>query len=250
MDSDEEVESAPEDESPDLGKKETGDDEANSDDKNGQSESKSDKEDASPEADNNEKAKDDTTQVIDEEEEYSDVIDEPVKPKRKQKEKKQGSKPAKATKAAEKKASIPEDSQEAEIKRLQSYLVKCGIRKLWHNELKKYDDDSRAKIRHLKKMLSDVGMDGRFSEAKAREIKDRRELMAEAEAAQEMNALWGSSRGGRSSRSKSKAAVEEVESEDGGEGEEEEEDEQETYAARRKRARADLAFLGDDSESD
>nr|CEG04223.1 unnamed protein product [Fusarium clavum] len=113
-------------------------------------------------------------QVLDDESELSDVLDEPPKPKRKKKEKKEGaSKPAKAPKAAAKKSSVSDDPNTEEIKRLQGYLVKCGVRKLWHNELKQYGDDAKAKIRHLKKMLSDVGMDGRFSEAKAREIKER-----------------------------------------------------------------------------
>ncbi|UPK89341.1 hypothetical protein LCI18_000276 [Fusarium solani-melongenae] len=188
--------------------------------------------------------------AVDEEEEYSDVIDEPVKPKRKRKDKKEAaSKPTKVPKAVTKKSTTAEDPNTEEIKRLQSHLMKCGVRKLWHNELKKYGDDPKAKIRHLKKMLAEIGMEGRFSEAKAREIKERRELMAEAEAAQEMNALWGVASRGRASRSKSKQAkvVESEGSDAGGDDAEEEED---TYAARRKRARADLAFLGDDSDSE
>ncbi|CVK87184.1 uncharacterized protein FMAN_05690 [Fusarium mangiferae] len=196
--------------------------------------------------------------VVDEEDEYSDVIDEPVKPKRKRKDKKEaGSKPAKATKVATKKAATSDDPNTEEIKRLQGQLTKCGVRKLWHNELKKYGDDTKAKIRHLRKMLTDIGMDGRFSEAKAREIKERRELLAEVESAQEMSALWGVEGRGRASRSKSKSAkvVEsggsDAEENDGDEHNDDEEDEEETYAARRKRARADLAFLGDDdSDSD
>lgn len=197
---------------------------------------------------------DEPAPAVNEEDEYSDVIDEPVKPKRKKKEKKdvpaKSSKP-KPSKAATKKTSAPDDPNEAEIKKLQSHLVKCGVRKLWHNELKKYGDDPRAKIRHLKKMLTDIGMDGRFSEAKAREIRETRELMAEAEAAQEMNRLWGSGTGGRASRSKSNTLKEENEG-SGGEGQDddEEEEEQQTFAARRRRAQADLAFLGDDSDSD
>ncbi|KAF5668189.1 transcription factor [Fusarium heterosporum] len=199
---------------------------------------------------------DENKPAIDEEEEYSDVIDEPVKPKRQKKEKKEkGSKPAKEPKATVKKATTSDDPNTEEIKRLQGYLTKCGVRKLWHNELKQHGDDAKAKIRHLKKMLTDVGMDGRFSEAKAREIKERRELLAEVESAQEMSALWGVAGRGRASRSKSKNAkiVEsdgsDVENKDG-DGNDDEDDEEETYAARRKRARADLAFLGDDSDSE
>ncbi|KAK3180135.1 hypothetical protein K4F52_008437 [Lecanicillium sp. MT-2017a] len=200
---------------------------------------------------------------IDEEEEYSDVIDIPPTPKRKKSKKDAAAKPAKSAKpskpAAAKKTTEPDDPLEAEIKKLQSQLTKCGVRKLWHNELKSCGDDARAKIRHLKKMLSDIGMDGRFSEAKAREIKETRELLADAEAAQEMNKLWGMESGGRSSRNKGRAASKIVES-DGSDAEEEEneakqgddddEDEEVSFAARRRRAQADLAFLGDDSDSD
>ncbi|UNI17509.1 hypothetical protein JDV02_003849 [Purpureocillium takamizusanense] len=199
-----------------------------------------------------------------EEEEYSDVIDErPRPPKRKKKDHKEAPpRPRAATKkSAAAKASSPDDPDDAEIKKLQGQLVKCGVRKLWHNELKKYGDDARAKIRHLKRMLADLGMDGRFSEAKAREIRETRELMAEAEAAQEMNRLWGMGGGGRASRSKSKSTkLEETPESDGGGGgggdggdeedDEEDDDERDTFAARRRRAQADLAFLGDDSDSD
>ncbi|KAF4585901.1 transcriptional regulator [Ophiocordyceps camponoti-floridani] len=192
----------------------------------------------------------DVKAVVDEEEEYSDVIDEPPKPKARVK--KNGKDASKTSKPAMKKVSVStaEDGPEAEVKKLQSQLVKCGIRKLWHNELKKYGDDSRAKTRHLKKMLADIGMDGRFSEAKAREIKETRELMAEAEAAQQMNQLWGSNSNGRASRSKSKTTkAEESEMAEGG-SEDGEEAESNSFAARRRRAQADLAFLGDDSDSD
>ncbi|PFH57685.1 hypothetical protein XA68_14695 [Ophiocordyceps unilateralis] len=191
--------------------------------------------------------------VIDEEEEYSDVIDEPPKPKPRSKN---GKDVPKVAKSAPKKvsASTADDGPEAEVKRLQSQLVKCGIRKLWHNELKKHGDDARAKVRHLKKMLAEIGMDGRFSEAKAREIKETRELMAEAEAAQQMNQLWGLSSSGRASRSKSKPTkAEESEiaaSNGGGGGSDDDDEESNSFAARRRRAQADLAFLGDDSDSD
>ncbi|KAJ6786471.1 hypothetical protein PWT90_06509 [Aphanocladium album] len=210
-----------------------------------------------------------------EEEEYSDVIDEPPTSKRKKTKKEPGQKAtkgAKPAKPATKKASSaePSDPLEAEVKKLQVQLNKCGIRKLWHNELKGCDD-ARAKIRHLKKMLADIGMEGRFSEAKAREIKETRELLADAEAAQEMNRLWGMDSGGRKSRNKSRG-VKVIESDgsdaengdshggDDDDGEEEEtkgngkgdddEDEDVSFAARRRRAHADLAFLGDDSDSD
>ncbi|PON30403.1 hypothetical protein TGAM01_v200842 [Trichoderma gamsii] len=198
--------------------------------------------------------KDGSKPEINEEDEYSDVIDEPPPTKRKRGEKKEGSSKLKASKPAVKKeATATDDPKDAEIKKLQSHLTKCGVRKLWHMELKQYGDNAGAKIRHLKKMLSDIGMDGRFSEAKAREIKEMRELQADVEAAQEMDRLWGTSSGGRASRSKSSATKQETKADSGEENEDEGDDDEEeptSFAARRRKAHADLAFLGDDSDSD
>ncbi|GAO17739.1 uncharacterized protein UV8b_07406 [Ustilaginoidea virens] len=204
--------------------------------------------------------------LVSEEEEFSDVIDEPPKAARKKKDAKQkSSKPAKPAAKSKQKAmtSISDDAKEVEIKKLQSQLVKCGIRKLWHNELKQYGDDARAKIRHLKKILADIGMDGRFSEAKAREIKEMRELIADAESAQEMNRLWGVDSGARASRSKQKSTKSdesngsevEAETDDASKANDDHDDQDSddgntSFAARRRRAQADLAFLGDDSESE
>ncbi|OAA82206.1 hypothetical protein LEL_01751 [Akanthomyces lecanii RCEF 1005] len=268
--------------SPERKRKRTAADPSNDDDLDGEDEP-------------NKKAKSESISpdpVVDEEEEYSDVIDEPATSKRKKTKKEPGQKkaPPKAPKApkpaksaAAKKTSAaavaePSDPLEAEVKKLQGQLGKCGVRKLWHHELKDCDD-ARAKIRHLKRMLADVGIEGRFSEAKAREIKETRELLADAEAAQEMNRLWGMDSGGRKSRHKSsgrgKTVVESDDSDaengndhqeegvgDGDDDEgknevhqgngkdDEDEDEDVSFAARRRRAHADLAFLGDDSDSD
>ncbi|KAK6087066.1 transcriptional regulator [Seiridium cupressi] len=163
--------------------------------------------------------------------------------------KKRKTKGSKASKAAPKpKASKPAPKEptgdEAEIKKLQGQLVKCGIRKIWGIELKEYGDDSRGKIRHLRKMLTDAGMTGRFSEARAKEIKEQRELLADLGAVQEMNELWGSEgRGGRASRTKAKAAATMKE-------ESEQESEAEETKPRVTKRMADLAFLGSESESD
>ena len=162
---------------------------------------------------------------------------------------------------------------EAEIKKLQGQLVKCGVRKIWGIELRAHGDDSRAKIRHLRGMLADAGMTGRFSEARAREIKERRELLADLEAVSEMNNLWGSAAArGRSSRSRTAAAppssetnnkktkaaaaaASDDEDNDDDEGAENAEDDEEvegngTAKARVSKRMADLAFLGDESESE
>jgi len=168
--------------------------------------------------------------------ELPDVIDEPI-PKRKKKgetetnsTKKNSDKSAKPVKpkTASKKTSKVDDltPDEAEIKRLQSWLLKCGIRKLWHKELAKCESD-KAKIRHLKGMLENVGMTGRYSEEKAKMIKERRELAADLEAVQEGNEKWG------------KESDSEVEQVDGRKSQ-----------ARRPSARSKLVDFGSDGEDE
>ncbi|KMU72627.1 LOW QUALITY PROTEIN: hypothetical protein CISG_09817 [Coccidioides immitis RMSCC 3703] len=82
------------------------------------------------------------------------------------------------------------DKDQAEIKRLQSWLVKCGIRKMWPRELAPFDTP-KAKIRHLKEMLSDAGMVGRYSIAQANVIRETKELQEDLEVIQEGAKKWG-----------------------------------------------------------
>ena len=126
------------------------------------------------------------------ESEMSELIDEEPKPKRrgrksgsaKPKTKKtEGSKPKRTSEQ-------PTDPDAEEIKKLQGWLVKCGIRKLWGKELAPYDKP-KAKIRHLREMLAEAGMTGRYSTEKANQIKEERELRADLEAVQEGNKHWG-----------------------------------------------------------
>ena len=126
------------------------------------------------------------------ESEMSEVLDEAPKPKRKRKRSgsekvvsKAMSKPSRTAKAGQ-----PADPDAEEIKRLQGWLVKCGIRKVWGKELKPYDTP-KAKIRHLKVMLEEAGMTGRYSAEKATQIKEERELKADLEAVQAGNKSWG-----------------------------------------------------------
>ncbi len=141
-------------------------------------------------------------------------------------------------------------------------------------------------------MLRDVGMDGRFSEARAREIKEQRELLADLEAVTEMNRAWGADDGRpRRTRRGVRMSLKELDSDDNGDtkpsrdtekgkakaraldtdgdenengigeaenggmshGEESNETDEDDFVARPRRARgpqAELAFLGDDSDSD
>lgn len=99
----------------------------------------------------------------------------------------QGSRKAPKSKAQAGSEISPDD---VEIKRLQGWLVKCGIRKLWGKELKPYET-SKGKIKHLRKLLEDVGMTGRFSMEKAREIREKRELAADLAEVQDRTQRWG-----------------------------------------------------------
>ncbi|KAI0904458.1 hypothetical protein F4824DRAFT_456285 [Ustulina deusta] len=194
--------------------------------------------------------------VDDSDSSLSSVLDEPPPKKRKGKGAKEAPKP---------KGPMSKEltGDEAEIKKLQGQLVKCGVRKIWGIELKKYGSDGKAKIRHLRDMLRNVGMDGRFSEAKAREIKERRELMGELEAVNEMNELWGlEGRSGRASRSKVvHKSLKEESDEDDNDNDKNNDDEQEPDGqndedskvkanSRVSKRMADLAFLGSESESE
>jgi len=101
-------------------------------------------------------------------------------------------KPAKASKARADSSAAPSNPQDEEIKRLQGWLVKCGIRKVWSKELAKCSNE-RERISHLKTLLKDAGMTGRFSEEKAKQIKEEREFKKDLEAIQEGNEIWGKS---------------------------------------------------------
>ncbi|KAK3385686.1 hypothetical protein B0H63DRAFT_186533 [Podospora didyma] len=221
-------------------------------------------------------AKGTSNAAVDDESEMSDVIDEPPKRKRKSKDP-TAPKPERRTKAPAK-ATVAStlSPDEAQIKQLQGYLLKCGVRKIWAFELKKYGDDNKAKIKRLKDMLAEIGMTGRFSESRAREIKEQRELLAEIEAVKEGEKSWGV--GGRPSRRRAAKSFREPSSsdedeerggddtkEEGGSGKDEkatdksagsgDDDSEEDDAQPKSRGRgslkhrADLAFLDDESDS-
>lgn len=134
---------------------------------------------------------------------------------------------APSTKSTSKKpAAVDLTPDEQEIKKLQSQLVQCGVRKVWGVELKKFDS-SKAKMSHLRGMLQDVGMEGRFSEEKAKRIKEEREFSKDLAEIKEGNKAWGRSA-------------------------EEDEDEAEGERPRRRLAKglAELDVFQDDEESE
>ena len=124
------------------------------------------------------------------ESELSELIDDDPQPERRTKESSKKSKKPKESAQRKKKEPLELDPDAAEIKRLQSWLIKCGVRKMWARELKPYET-SKLKIKHLRDMLADVGMTGRFSVEKAAQIREARELQADLEAVQEGAKYWG-----------------------------------------------------------
>lgn len=183
--------------------------------------------------------------------EMSVVLDEEPKPAPKKRKSadgpaKKGKKPA--PKAAPK-AKEEEDPDQAEIKRLQGWLVKCGIRKMWFRELAPYDTP-KAKIKHLKGMLEEAGMTGRYSQEKANKIRDERELKADLEQIQQGAQHWGEDGGSRRRGARGGKPAPKIPDD---EDEDDDEDSDEDVAQKRvPRGRQSLAFLDDEDgeESD
>lgn len=128
------------------------------------------------------------------ESEMSVVFDEEPEPSKPPKSKNGSSekskKAATTKKSALKTKDADQDPDQAEVKRLQGWLVKCGIRKVWSKELASYETP-KARIKHLKEMLADAGMKGRYSQEKARQIREERELKADLQMVQEGAKRWG-----------------------------------------------------------
>lgn len=96
------------------------------------------------------------------------------------------------------------------IKTLQTQLAKCGVRKVWGAYLKSYDTP-KQKMALLRSLLEEVGMTGRFSEEKARQIKDERELRADLEDVVVMEKKWGRKKEEPRKRSKALEGLEGLE---------------------------------------
>ncbi|KAL5115258.1 hypothetical protein ACEQ8H_006850 [Pleosporales sp. CAS-2024a] len=125
------------------------------------------------------------------ESEMSELLDEsPKKKARKKEPAEKRARPA-APKAAKPKPAA-DHADAAEVKRLQGWLVKCGIRKVWSKDaqLSQCATD-KEKIAVLQGMLTDVGMHPKYSLEKAAKIKEKRELDKDLAAIQEADAHWG-----------------------------------------------------------
>ena len=172
------------------------------------------KEDAADEENSEEDVKPKARTAIqaaaDSESELSSLIDEDEAPRKRRKNNdpadRKAPKPKRLSTSSKAKPKSDDDPDAAEIKRLQGWLVKCGIRKLWGKELKPYET-SREKIKHLRDMLAEAGMTGRYSVEKAAQIMEARELAADIEAVQEGNERWGKDKEAAESDSESRATA-------------------------------------------
>lgn len=170
------------------------------------------------------------------ESDYSVVLDKPPAKKGRGRKLSSDATKSKSKKPVRPKADTKDLSpDDEEIKRLQGWLVKCGIRKVWHKELADCLSASQ-KIKHLKAMLTDAGMTGRYSAEKARSVKEARELADEIQAAQEFNRKWGEKSGDE----------DEDDMEDGSEDKEE----SKTSVPPTKRLPKGLVDFGDDDDID
>ncbi|OAV89585.1 hypothetical protein PTTG_05856 [Puccinia triticina 1-1 BBBD Race 1] len=93
-------------------------------------------------------------------------------------EKPASSTPAPKSGKGKRRETLPVDKDEERIKKLKSFVVACGVRKQWKKEFQDLPT-SKQQIGRLTKILDDLGMTGRLSMNKAKEIKARRDLEAE-----------------------------------------------------------------------
>lgn len=76
---------------------------------------------------------------------------------------------------------------ETQIQHLKNYVFKCGIRKVWKKELEGLTPTQS--ISRLKKILQDLGMEGRPSLSKCEAIRERLEFEKEMESIDTRNIL-------------------------------------------------------------
>ncbi|KAF8519682.1 hypothetical protein JB92DRAFT_2897536 [Gautieria morchelliformis] len=143
------------------------------------------------------------------------------------------------------------DEDETTIKRLKSFVTACGVRKVWSKE---FADLPLAKhqIKHLKEVLTDIGMTGKYSMEKAKAIKAKRELARELDDVLEFERKAGVSRSGRRQITKAKRSVGELDTESEVEEGSEDEASSNILAAKRKNtaSRSIMAYLATQSSGE
>ncbi|ORZ16457.1 hypothetical protein BCR42DRAFT_415085 [Absidia repens] len=159
-------------------------------------------------------------------------------PQKKQRQKKE--QPVKQQKQSGKKGTTNKTSPDDEtIKRLKSYINKCGVRKSWQKELAGCET-KKSQIKKLKQILEDLGVEGRPTIEKCETVKAERELKAEIDSLDTDNILettddGPSLRSSGLSKRKRRPVIEEDSDESSDE-----------HTA----APLDVSFLGDQSDED
>ncbi|KAJ1726121.1 hypothetical protein LPJ61_005405, partial [Coemansia biformis] len=114
-------------------------------------------------------------------EEFSDVGDgeepAPTRPKKRAAGEKAPGKPKRSKVVRAEGAASTESN--TTVTNLKSYIGKCGLRKVWSRELAGMS--AAQQIRHLKGLLAGLGMEGRPTLEKCKQIKAKRDLQAELE---------------------------------------------------------------------
>jgi hypothetical protein len=148
-----------------------------------------------------------------------------------------------APKRTSKKAELSKD--EETIKQLKSFVVACGVRKVWSKEFKDIEDSPSSQIRKLRQILAELGMTGRMSLAKAKEIKAKRDMAQELEDVQTFheNIVTGP-------RKRKTRGQQPEEKDDESEGSESEAESGPPGRKTKNAHQSIMAFLGDQSDDD
>ncbi|EJU03620.1 hypothetical protein DACRYDRAFT_105783 [Dacryopinax primogenitus] len=195
--------------------------------------------------------------VDDSETDMSSVYDSPPAHKRSKAEK--TAKPSGERRRRRKEAPPPSGSAEEDLARLKKFVTACGVRKQWNRELAGLSPSEQ--VRHVKRLLSELGMTGRLSLDKAKKIREKRELAQEIEDVVEFEKARGMS----ARRTRGAVAKQKVES--ASEAEKKKKEEAEDVVERKvglqhsdgsvlmadgeqKKEQDLLAFIGDQSEED
>ncbi|CAO3586470.1 unnamed protein product [Absidia cylindrospora] len=134
----------------------------------------------------NDDGSEDNTMVKSDSDQDEDTAASPP-PQKKQRQKKEQS--VKQQKQSGKKGTTNKASPDDDtIKRLKSYIHKCGVRKSWQKELAGLET-KKSQIKKLKEILEDLGVQGRPTIEKCEAVKAERELKAEIDSLDRDNIL-------------------------------------------------------------
>ncbi|CAG8627580.1 11521_t:CDS:10 [Paraglomus brasilianum] len=122
------------------------------------------------------------------ESDLSSVIDDKPAPRKRRKN----------TQSGKEKVAHEDDKDDTTIKNLKSYVLKCGVRKVWSRELKNLS--KKQQVSHLKSILNELGVHGRPTVEKCLQVRRTRELQAELNSMDVTNIIHDDEKQGRRTR--------------------------------------------------